>query len=113
MSNELPEGFKGLAPFVEKWAHATEFYRARSRRESSPEELKAFYDAIVPSLPEIMRRIDEYPLGEIKGADHTLYLLALSVAEVAPHVEFYKCSPGVPFAFEEVRMHAAHEHVPD
>jgi len=112
-SVQFPEGFEDIQPFAEKWARDTEFERASARRNSTPKELKTFYDAVVPHLPAILERVDKYPLGKVEGADHGLFMIALALAEVAPHVEFYKCSPGVPYAFEEVRMKGAHERVAD
>ena len=113
MIANLPKGFEDLQPFVEKWALPTEYERAVARRSSRPDELKAFYDAICPRLQEILSRVDEYPLGKVEGNDKYLFYLALALAEVAPHVEFYKNDPNVPFAFDEERMIGTHCGVPD
>jgi hypothetical protein len=37
-----------------------------------------------------------------------LFAMALSLAEIAPHVELYRGSVGVPHAFEEMRFVAKH-----
>jgi len=42
-----------------------------------------------------------------------LFRLALSLAEIAPHVEFYGSDPRVPFAFSEERMLGFHAGLPD
>ncbi len=104
----LPKEFAELQPYATKWSGATEDERAAARRSATPAELKAFYDAVLPRLPEILKRVDAYPLGKIEGADQHLFHMALSLAEVAPHVEFYKCNPAVPFAFAETRMFGTH-----
>jgi hypothetical protein len=109
----LPKEFSDLQPFADKWAGATEDERAAARRSSTPEELKGFYDAVMRRLPEILKRIDAYPMGKIAGPDLHLFHIALSLAEVAPHVEFYKCNPAVPFAFAETRMFGTHAATPD
>ena len=108
MSITLPGGFEALQPFADRWALATEYERAAERRRSTPADIKAFYDAGLKCLPEILKRADQYPLGQITGVDSSLFHLALSLAEVAPHVEFYDCDPRVPFAFREERLVGAH-----
>ena len=37
--------------------------------------------------PEILERANRYPLGAIEGSDRHLFHIALSLCEVAPHVE--------------------------
>ncbi len=108
MTTILPKEFADLQPFAEKWAKATEYERAAARRNATPAELKAFYDAAFARLPEILKRVDGYPLGGLRGADSHLFHLALSLAEVAPHVEFYKSDPRVPYAFSEERLMGVH-----
>lgn len=100
--------FDTLTPFMNKWAKATEYERAGARRGSTPAELKAFYDASVPHLPGILNKIDEYPIGQLPDAVKPLFYIALSLAEIAPNVEFYGNSPGIPFSFEEGRLIGDH-----
>lgn len=109
----LPKEFADLQPFADTWACATEDARASARRSATSQELKSFYDAILPRLPEILKRVDQYPMGKIEGADQHLFHMALSLAEVAPHVEFYKSNPAVPYAFTETRMFGTHAATPD
>ncbi|MBY0510279.1 MAG: hypothetical protein K2P94_09005 [Rhodospirillaceae bacterium] len=109
----FPPEFSDLEPFAAKWAKATEDDRAAARRSATPAELQSFYDAALRRLPEILKRVDAYPLGEIEGKDQPLFHLALSLTEVAPHVEFYKCDPNVPYAFKETRMFGRHAATPD
>ena len=100
--------FEPLSPFLDKWAKPTEYERADARRNSTPDELKAFYDGVVPHLPNILKKVDEYPVGEIPDAVKPLFYVALSLAEITPNVEFYKASPGIPFAFDESRLIGDH-----
>jgi hypothetical protein len=109
----LPHELADLTPFVAKWAKPTEYERAAARRSAAPEELDAFYQAVLPRLPVILERVDAYPLGAVKGVDRVLFHLALALAEVAPHVEFYKSNPNVPFAFREDRMFGVHSGIAD
>ena len=113
MTNSLPSGFAELEKFTAKWAKPTEYERAAARRTSSPDELNAFYAAALKQLPAILERIDHYALGKVEGADRELYYIALALAEVAPHVEFYKSNPNVPFAFREDRMFGVHSGLAD
>lgn len=108
MTISLPQDFADLQPFADKWAKPTEYERAAERRSATPEQLKAFYDVALRRLPEILERADRHPLGNITGADRHLFHIALSLAEVAPHVEFYKSDPRVPFAFREERLRGFH-----
>jgi hypothetical protein len=113
MSIELPAEFAELQPFVGEWAGATEYARASQRRRSSPAELKAFYDVALKHLPAILERCDRQPLGALTGVDRELFRLALSLAEIAPHVELYGGDPRVPFAFREERLFGSHCGVED
>jgi hypothetical protein len=113
MTATLPKEFSVLEPFVGKWALPTEYERGVERRRSTPAELKAFYDAILPLVPQILKRADKYPIGKIEGVDRDLFYMAMSLVEIAPHIEFYNGSPGVPFAFQEDRMIGVHYKQPD
>jgi hypothetical protein len=113
MGISLPTEFTELQPYADRWARATEYERAAQRRSSTPAELQSFYDAAVRHLPQILERIDRYPMNEIQGEDVHLFRIAMSLAEVAPHVEFYDCDPKVPFAFREDRMLGYHSGNPD
>jgi hypothetical protein len=113
MSIALPAEFSELQPFAERWARATEYERAAERRGSTPAQLQSFYDAAIKHLPLILERIDRHPLNGIQGDDVHLFHMAMSLAEVAPHVEFYDCDPKVPFAFREDRMLGYHSGKPD
>lgn len=97
-----------ISPFVDKWAKPTEYERAAVRRTSTPQEIIAFYNATVPHLGAMLKTVDEFPMGAIPDDHKALFHVLLSVAEIAPNAEFYKCSPGIPFAFEESRLIGDH-----
>ncbi|WDA35456.1 hypothetical protein [Sphingobium sp. YC-XJ3] len=103
----LPNDFADLAPFL-GWALPTADQRYNRRRTASREELRAFYDAMLPRIEAILTLVDGYPLGALPEELRPLYWLALSLAEVAPHIELYGGAPGVPYAFEETRFVAVH-----
>lgn len=103
----LPDGFEALEPFM-AWNLATADARQSKRRTSSAEEIRIFYDGILPHLDAILKEVDRFPLGALPPSHHAIYNLALALAEVAPHIELYKGDPAVPFSFDEPRMIAGH-----
>ncbi|RTL54477.1 MAG: hypothetical protein EKK46_07790 [Rhodocyclaceae bacterium] len=114
MSNvNLPKNFEMLEPLVATWSLATQNERQTRRIHSSRGELRAFYDAMLPRLPAILEHVDKYPLGELPPDASRLFHLALSLAEVAPHVELYGGDPKVPHSFDEARFVADYGHIPD
>jgi hypothetical protein len=104
----LPPGFEALSPFVEGWALDTQDERYAKRATVSEAELRAFYDAVLPELEAILAEVDRFPIGQLPDTHRALYALALSMAEIAPHVELYRGNPLVPFAFEEARFKSDH-----
>ncbi len=103
----VPPGFEGLAKFA-KWDLPTADERYRTRREATGQELKDFYDGVLPHLEAILDECDKFPLGELPKSHQGIFNVALSMAEIAPHIEFYRGQPGVPYAFEESRFVAVH-----
>ena len=108
---KLPAGFEALQSWVADWSLATQNARWDKRLESTPEEIEAFYRALVPRLEEILDYVDGFALGELPEEGARLYHLALMLAEVAPNVELYGGDPNVPHSFEERRFLAAHGEV--
>lgn len=111
MTIALPEAFQNLQPFVADWALGTPSERQRRRLGSYTPQLRAFYEAIMPQMADILAFLDQYPLGELPEEHLGLYWLSLSLAEVAPHIELYRGDPGVPYAFEEARLISEIGHV--
>lgn len=103
----VPAGFEALARFS-RWALPTADQRTKARREATSEDLREFYEAALPHLEPILDACDRFALGELPESHQDIFNLALSMAEIAPHVEFYRDSPSVPFAFEESRFIAVH-----
>jgi hypothetical protein len=103
----LPAGFEMLAPHLD-WNLPTADERQKKRRSSSQAELRSLYDGVLPHMEKILAELDKHPLGKLPEGLHPLYNIALSVAEIAPHIELYKGAPGVPFAFDEDRFIARH-----
>jgi hypothetical protein len=108
MTGHMLTQFKELEPFVESWSLATENQRRAKRKSSTTAELKQFYDAMLPRLEEILDLADKYPKGQMPPEVERYFFMALSLAEVAPHVELYKGNPNVPYSFTEERFVAVH-----
>lgn len=104
MKKNIPEEFLELALYVEDWALATHDERYEKRGAATAEELRKFYDAMLPRLEEILEKLDEYPVGKIPADVEDLFFMALSMAEISPHIELYKGDPAVPHSFQEDRM---------
>ena len=83
----LPEPFQDLGPYVVTWALATEVERNRTRRAGSMEELKKFYNALLPRMDEIIQYLNKFPLDGMPDDARRLYYVALSFMEVSPAVE--------------------------
>jgi hypothetical protein len=109
MQNDMtvPTGFEDIARFS-RWALPTADQRTKARREASREALQEFYDGLLPRVEAILDECDRFPLGELPDSHQGIYNIALSMAEIAPHVEFYRGDPNVPYAFEESRFVAVH-----
>lgn len=103
----VPEGFEPLARFS-KWNLLTADQRTKARRESTEHELRAFYDGVLPHIENVLDECDKFELGKLPESHRGIFNIALSMAEIAPHIEFYKGEVGVPFAFEESRFVAVH-----
>ena len=71
----LPGEFADLEPFAAKWCLASEPERWDERMSSSMEEMQAFYDAILPRVPEALAYCDQFPLDDLP--DDALHLLQL------------------------------------
>ena len=90
----LPEAFADLTPWA-GWALEPERARTAKKVASSMEELRAFYDAMMPRLEAIIAYLDGLPAGDRPAPAHRLYLLTLSLVEVANLVELYRHREGI------------------
>jgi len=98
----LPSEFNDLEIFVPKWALAKESERIRERWTSSMDDIRRFYDAMVPRLEAIIAYLNEFALNDLPEAAKQLLYLALSLAEVADAVEAYG-TPEVPYSLDPAR----------
>ena len=85
----LPDEFHDLAPWLD-WALEPERARTEKREASSMAEIRAFYDGVSPRLEAIIRHLEDYRDGAMPAPERRLYLISLSLVEVANLVELYK-----------------------
>lgn len=111
--HRLPGRFGQLEYLVGQWALPTEKLRSARRWSASAEEFQEFYDAMVPLINEILAYLDQFSLDEMPEDVLALFHLSLSLAESAPHVEFYKGAAKVPHSFDARRMLATRGDAPD
>ena len=82
----LPEQFQGLEHWID-WALATEEERSDKRQASTMEDIKAFYDAMLTRMEDVLPYLEQFTLDELPEDARRLFHLTLSLAEVAPAVE--------------------------
>ena len=89
----LPKEFEDLEPFID-WALAKESERTNKRMASTMEEIRAFYDAMLPRMKVILAYLNQFPLNQMPEDVNRLFHLTLSLAEVTNAVELFG-QPGV------------------
>ena len=89
MSAPLPQEFKELQPFVADWALATRAERFKRRHTGNMEEIRAYYDVIIPRVQDIVTHLDQFPLDAIPEASQPLLYMSLSAVEIARSVEIW------------------------
>lgn len=73
---------RALEPFIAVWGLPTTEARLERRLASGIEELRAYHDAVVPRLAEIIEYLNQFPLGGLSEEDQRLAWTALGVCEV-------------------------------
>ncbi len=85
----LPPGFEQLADFVEDWVLPDAAARMGKRQSSSMAEIRALYCALTPVGDQALAYLGQFQLGELPAEAENLLGLMLSLAEIAPAVEWY------------------------
>jgi len=105
--HQLPEQFVGLEPFLD-WALATEHERVARRQSAGMPAIRDFYGAMMARIEEILTFLEGYAIEKIPAAVNRLFLLTLSLAEVAPAVELFS-QPSVIDGFDFKRFVPVHD----
>lgn len=85
----LPSPFRDLELYL-AWALASEGEREARRLARTIEELRAFYDAMMPRIESIVEYLNQFALDEMPGDARRLLHLAFSWTEIASAVEIYR-----------------------
>lgn len=85
---ELPAQFSDLAPFSH-WAIESRADRFRARFERSMDDIRAFYDAMLPRADEIMAHLAQYQLEDLPQPERNLLNMMLSLVEISRCVELW------------------------
>src|SRR5579864_5468890 len=99
----LPCGFESLEPFVSEWMLADAVARMAKRQSSTMQNIRRFYDAILPLGGNALQYLRDFQLGSLPPEGERLLKLMLSLAEIGPAVEWYN-SPQVPDGFPLSRL---------
>lgn len=96
---KLPAQFRDLAEFL-GWALPSETLRRQKREASTMGEIREFYDAMLPRLPEILNHFREVEAilggpGKVDDETQLLFTLMLALADASLSIEVHK-SPIVP-----------------
>lgn len=89
MSAALPPGFTALECFVGDWVLPDAAARMARRQASRIEDIKTFYDAMLPMGEAALAWLRDFDLGTLPPEGERLLKLMLALAEVAPAVEWY------------------------
>jgi hypothetical protein len=84
--HQLPVQFVALEPFL-GWALATEGERTTRRQTVGMAAIRDFYAVMLPRLDEILTFLDGFAPDQVPADVNRLFLLTLSLAEVAPAIE--------------------------
>jgi hypothetical protein len=83
----LPKQFADLQAFVEPWALATEKERYFRLLERSVEDLRPFFDAMLPRSAAIVEYLSRFERGKLPADAQLLYDLMLTFIETAHPIE--------------------------
>ncbi|WP_347557628.1 hypothetical protein [Robbsia sp. KACC 23696] len=112
ISRPVPPAFDALAPFVPMWALATETERSIQRHTAGMPQILAFRDAILPQVNDIVDWLNGFALSTLDAHPEamTMMYLLLSLAEIAPAIEFYN-QPDVIDGYDARRFQADEQFV--
>lgn len=90
MTTLLPPAFSSLQDLVDEWALPTQKARMHKRYDSSFEEIVAFYNRMMLSLPAVLEYLNTIAPEDMSPSDELLLKLTLSMGEVSIAVEKVK-----------------------
>lgn len=102
-NSSLPTAFAALEAFAPEWAIDQESARNAKRLASTMDQLRRYYDALLPRMGEIFDYLRPLPLDTMPSPERTLLHMALMFMEVAPAIEIFH-AVDVPNSFEASRF---------
>ncbi len=103
----LPEQFAGLESWVGEWSLPTEEKRYRRRLSLPLDEVKAFYDALLPHMDDIMKHLQGFRGDNpevVPVQTRNLFYLALAFMDATHPVELRWKSTDLNDAFPASRI---------
>lgn len=86
----LPEGFEDLEHLAGYWAVQGADNRRYQRSDTSFEQIRQFYDAMLPRSDEAMTYLDTFPLRDMPGPETRLKRMILSLAQASMAIEIHR-----------------------
>ena len=108
--HRLPAKYRSLEVYAREWILPTQTARQAKRLASPFADLRAFYDAMTPLMPNILAEFENRPLAELSAEENNLLQLSYALAMVAPAVEFFG-QPAVVCGFDARKFLPTHEPV--
>ena len=103
MAQRLPSDFSNLESFCDKWLHATEARRNEARISSNMEQIKEFYDAVLPQFEQMIQFLNKKPLTDLGEQEENLLNLSFAFVEASTPIERFN-SPIVTELFPPERF---------
>jgi hypothetical protein len=83
----LPNGFSDLEPFVADWSLDNERDRYVKLHRTDIEDLRVFYNAILPRIDDILDRLNPVQLDAYSEQEQMLLNLAMTFSETAHPID--------------------------
>ncbi len=74
--------FSGMDTQLAAWGLPTTEDRLEKRLESSMDEIRSFYEAMLPRLSEVIEYLNQFPLESIPEQDQPMARAALAMCEI-------------------------------
>lgn len=85
---QLPPAFKDLEPFL-CWSIPSRADRFKARFAFSMDDIRRFYETMLPRFDEIMTYLNSKPLDALSPEDQRLLWMTLSLVEISRCVELW------------------------
>ncbi len=101
---KLPDEFSDLQDFVSEWALEHRADRFKKRYTSSIDDIRRYYDAIMPRMEAIVDHLNQFPVDDIPEASQPLLYMSLSGVEISRAVELWDAPDNYAFPAERVHI---------